>query len=90
MEQVVHQLCEGQRKLEWALEKHMKQAEVDRTVFTNAIRSQGDNLTKMAEGQSQLFAGIDCSRGPTVSGAMVPLQKYVPREDPVALFLNAE
>ncbi|KAJ1113264.1 hypothetical protein NDU88_001518 [Pleurodeles waltl] len=90
MEQVVHPLWECQRKLECALEKHMKQAEVDRTVFAIAIHSQGDNLTKMAEGQSQLVAGTDRSRGPTVSRAMVQLQKYVPGQVPVAFFLNFE
>ncbi|KAJ1122754.1 hypothetical protein NDU88_001238 [Pleurodeles waltl] len=37
MEQVVHQLCNGQRKLEWALEKHMKQEEVDRTMFARSM-----------------------------------------------------
>ncbi|KAJ1124282.1 hypothetical protein NDU88_002743 [Pleurodeles waltl] len=63
MDQVVHQLREGQRKLEWTLEKHTKQAEVDLTVLATAIPSRGDNLTKMAEGQSQLVSGIDhCNR----------------------------
>ncbi|KAJ1140257.1 hypothetical protein NDU88_006614 [Pleurodeles waltl] len=90
MDHLVHQLHEGQQKLEWALKKHMKQAEINRTAFANAIRSQGDNLTKMAEGQTQMLAGIGLSRGSMVSGTMVPLQKCVPGEVPVVFFLNFE
>ncbi|KAJ1100989.1 hypothetical protein NDU88_006064 [Pleurodeles waltl] len=82
MDHLVYQLRKGQRKLGWALEKHMQQAEVDQTMFTNAIHFQGDNQIKMAEGQTEMVADIGLSRGPMVSGAMVPLQKYVPEEEP--------
>ncbi|KAJ1171004.1 hypothetical protein NDU88_002875 [Pleurodeles waltl] len=83
MDHLVLQLREGQQKLEWALEKQMTQGKVDWTVFANGVCSQEDNLTKMAKGKTQMVAGIGLSQGLLVSGAMVPLQKYIPGEDPV-------
>lgn len=89
MESLIQHIVEGQKKLEWAVERQMTSAQADRDTFKDIMKSQMDTLMRAAEDQPQTAGGHKTSRG--ISAAPnVSLQKYVPGEDPDAFLLNFE
>lgn len=84
MEALIQHMVEGQKKLEWAVERQLTSAQADRDLLKELMKGQRETLQAVGHATPREPEG-QRSTTPAVS-----LQKYTPGEDPDGFLLNFE